>query len=155
MGLAKYLFIGGSVLGIGYLVVKNKIDKWQEIMMKLVPIPTAIRQIGVVGGKFSFKIDIKLINPTNEDFNPNGVIVTLKRIDIKTAGGLKIGTVTINKNSLTIPAKKSFILQNVLVEVPIYDALVNLPTFLKIKSIADVKMDIVLGSLGQEYVISQ
>jgi hypothetical protein len=33
--------------------------------------------------------------------------------------------------------------------------LVNLPTFLKIKSIADVKMDIVLGSLGQEYVISQ
>lgn len=155
MGLVRNLLIGGSVLGIGYFLVKSKLDKWQEIMMKLIPVPTAIRQIGAVGGKFSFKIDIKLFNPTNEDFNPNGVIVTLKRIEVKTASGLKIGTVTINKNSLTIPAKKSFVLQNVLVEVPIYDALVNLPTFLKIKSIADVKMDIILGSLGQEYVISQ
>lgn len=155
MGIVKNLLIGGSILGIGYFFVKNKIENWQNIVMKLIPVPTAIRQIKVVDGKFSFKIDVKLFNPTSEDFNPDGVIVTLKRIDVKTANGLQIGTININKNSLTIPAKKSFVLQNLLVEIPIYDALVNLPTFSKIKSIADVKIDIIVGALGVEYVIPQ
>lgn len=156
MGLrVKHVVIGLSFLGFGAIYIKERVKKLSEIMVKLIPVPTGIRNIRIEKWILKFNIDVTLHNPTTEDFNPNGIIVTVKRLDIKDNSGLLIGKVNINKNSVNIPAGGKYTLKDLVVEIDSYGNLLNLNNLLKIKSIADIKADVVIGVLGSEYVIPQ
>lgn len=156
MGLrVKHVVIGLSVLGFGAIYIKERVKKLSEIMVKLIPVPTGIRNIRIEKWLLKFNIDVTLHNPTTEDFNPNGIIVTVKRLDIKDKAGTLIGKVNINKNSVNIPAGGKYTLKDLVVEIDSYGNLLNVNNLLKIKSIADIKADVVIGVLGSEYVIPQ
>lgn len=156
MGLkVKHVVIGLSVLGFGVVYVKERVKKLSEIMVKLIPVPTGIRNIRLEKWTLKCNLDVTLHNPTTEDFNPNGIIVTLKRLDIKDKAGTLIGKVNINKTSLNIPAGGKYTLKDLVVEIDSYGNLLNFANLLKIKSIADIKADVVIGVLGTEYIIPQ
>lgn len=156
MGLrVKHVVIGLSVLGAGVIYVQQRVKNLAEIMVKLIPIPTGLRNIRIEKGIFKCNIDVTIHNPTSEAFDPNGIIVTVKRLDIKDKAGKLLGKVNINKNSVNIPANGKYILKDLLVEIDSMGLLLNISSFLKIKSLADIKADVVISILGTEYIIPQ
>lgn len=152
---AKHLVIGVGVFGLGILYVNNRVKNLSEIMVKLIPIPTGIRKIRIENWVLKFNIDVTLHNPTRKAFNPNGLIVTVKRLDIRDNAGTLIGKININKNSVNIPAEGKYTLKDLVVEIDAKGNIFNLANLAKIKSIADVKTDIVISILGTEHVIPQ
>jgi hypothetical protein len=156
MGLrAKHIVIGLGVLGLGVLYVKDRVKKLSVLMTKLIPIPTGFRNLRIENWVLKCNIDVTLHNPTTEAFNPNGIIVTVKRLDIRDNAGTLIGKVNINRNSVDIPAGGKYTLKDLLVEIDAKGNIFNLANLVKIKSIADIKADVVIGILGTEYVIPQ
>ena len=156
MGLrVKHVVIGLSILGFGAIYIKERVRKLSEIMVKLIPVPTGIRNIRLEKFTLKFNLDVTLHNPTKEAFNPNGIIVTVKRLDIKDKNGILIGKVNINKTSVNIPAGGKYTLKDLVVEIDTYGNLLNIANLAKIKSIADIKADVVIGVLGTEYIIPQ
>lgn len=151
----KHIVIGMSLLGGGLIYVQQRVKTLAAIMVKLIPIPTGIRNISFSKGVFKCNLDITLHNPTAKDFNPNGIIVTVKRLDIKDKAGVLLGKVNINKNSVNIPANGKFVLKDLVIEIDSQGLLLNLSSLLKIRSIKDIKADVVIGILGTEYVIPQ
>lgn len=155
MGLVKNVVIGLGVFGLGVLYVKNRVKNLSEIMTKLIPIPSGFRNWSYKHYVLFFNFDLTLHNPTNEAFNPNGIIVTIKRIEVKDNAGKLIAKVNINKNSVNIPAKGKYVLKDLAVEIDTFSNILNVASLLKIKSLEDIKTDIVIGILGTEYIIPQ
>lgn len=156
MGLGvKHVVIGLSVLGLAGFWVKNRIKKLSEIVVKLIPIPSGFRNFSFKHWVLFFNMDVTINNPTNEDFNPNGIIVTIKRLEIKDIEGKLIAKVNINKNSINIPAKGKYVLKDLAVEIDTYTNILNAANLAKIKSLDDIKVDIVISILGKEYLIPQ
>jgi hypothetical protein len=152
---AKHLVFGIAVLGLGAVYVNDRVKTLSEIMVKLIPIPSGLRNYSFNNWILSFNFDVTIHNPTSVDFNPNGLIVTVKRLEIKERSGKLIAKVDINKNSINIPARSKYVLKNLAVKIDTYANLLNAPNLMKIKSINDVKIDVVLSILGTEHIIPQ
>lgn len=156
MGLrVKHVVIGLSVLGLGVIYVNERVKKLSEIMVKLIPIPSGFRNFSIKHFVLYFNFDVTIHNPTNQDFNPKGIIVTVKRIEIKDNTGNLIAKVNINKNSINIPAGGKYILKDLALEIDAYSNVLNAANLLKIRSLADVKTDVVVSILGVEHIIPQ
>lgn len=156
MGLAvKHVVIGLGVIGLGVIYVNERVKKLTEIMVKLIPIPSGFRNFSVKHYVLYFNFDLTIHNPTSEDFNPNGVIVTVKRVEIKDNTGKLIAKVNVNKNSVNIPAKGKFTLKDLALEIDAYSNVLNAANLLKIRSFADIKTDVVVSILGVEHIIPQ
>jgi hypothetical protein len=155
MGLVKNVVIGLTVVGAGCIYVNQRVKTLNKIMLKLIPIPSGLRNWSFKNWVLYFNLDVTIHNPTTEDFNPNGIIVTLKRLEIKDLTGKLIAKVNINKNSVNIPAKGKYVLKDLAVEIDTYANILNAPSLMKIKSLADIKTDIVIGILGVEHIIPQ
>jgi len=156
MGLrAKHVVIGLAVLGFGSIYVNERVKKLKEIMVKLIPIPSGFRNWSFKHWVLYFNMDVTIHNPSNEDFNPNGIIVTVKRIEVKDNLGKLIAKVNVNKNSVNIPAKGKFTIKDLAVEIDTYANILNAPGLMKIKSLADIKTDVIISILGTEYVMPQ
>lgn len=151
----KHVVIGLSVLGFGVFYVKERVKKLGEIAVKLIPIPSNFRNLSFKHWVLYFNFDLTIHNPTLEDFNPNGVIVTVKRVEIKDNLGKLIAKVSINKNSINIPAKGKYVLKDLALEIDTYANVLNLPGLIKIKSLDDIKTDVVISILGTEHIIPQ
>lgn len=152
---AKHVVIGLGLIGLGCLYVNDRVKKLTEIMAKLIPIPTGFRNWSFKNWVLYFNMDVEVYNPTDESFNPNGVIVTVKRIEVKTVERKLIAKIEINKNSVIIPAKGKYTFKDLAVAVSSYDVLANAESLIKIKSIDDIKIDVVISVLGTEHVIPQ
>lgn len=155
MGLVKYTVIGLLAVSTGCIYVSERVKNLKEIMVKLIPVPSNFRNLSIKHWILYFNFDLTLHNPTTEDFNPNGIIVTVKRVEVKTADGKLIAKVNVNKTSINVPAKGKYMLKDLAVEVDIYSNAMNALSLAKIKGIEDIKVDIVCGILGTEYVIPQ
>jgi hypothetical protein len=156
MGLrVKHVVIGLSVLGLGVIYVNERVKKLSEIMVKLIPIPSGLRNWSFKNLVLYFNFDLTIHNPTNEDFNPNGIIVTVKRVEIKDNTGNLIAKVNINKNSVNIPAGGKYILKDLALEIDAYSNVLNAVNLVKIRSLKDIKTDIVISILGVEHIIPQ
>lgn len=152
---AKHVVAVAAVVGLGVVYVNDRVKTLSEIMVKLIPIPSGLRNYSFKNWILSFNFDVTIHNPTSVDFNPNGLIVTVKRIEIKDRNGKLIAKVDINKNSINIPARSKYTLKNLAVSIDTYANLLNVPSLMKIKSIHDVKTDIVISILGTEHIIPQ
>lgn len=154
MGIrAKHIVITGALLGIGALWYKNKLNKWKETMKKLKALPTGIRNFDINFKRMRFNLDVTIYNPTSDNFNPDGVVATVKRIILKDKTAKRIATITVNKSFLSIPAKGKHELKDLIVEVPILENISNWQNLSQIKSINDIQTETILGVLGKEYSI--
>ena len=154
MGIrAKHIVITGALLGIGALWYKSKLNKWKETMKKLKALPTGIRNFDINFKRMRFNLDVTIYNPTNDNFNPDGVVATVKRIILKDKTAKRIATITVNKSFLSIPAIGKHVLKDLIVEVPILENISNWQNLSQIKSINDIQTETILGVLGKEYSI--
>ena len=154
MGIrAKHIVITGVLLGIGAIWYRSKLNKWKETMKKLKALPTGIRNFDINFKRMRFNLDVTIYNPTSDNFNPDGIVATVKRIILKDKTAKRIATITVNKSFLCIPAKGKHILKDLIVEIPILENISNWQNLSQIKSINDIQTETILGVLGKEYSI--
>jgi hypothetical protein len=154
MGIrAKHIVITGTLLGIGVLWYSSKLNKWKETMKKLKALPTGIRNFDINFKRMRFNLDVTIYNPTSDNFSPDGVVATVKRIILKDKTAKRIATITVNKSFLSIPAKEKHILKNLIVEIPILENISNWQNLSQIRSVNDIQTETILGVLGKEYSI--
>lgn len=154
MGIrAKHIVITGALLGIGALWYTSKLNKWKETMKKLKALPTGIRNFDINFKRMRFNLDVTIYNPTGDNFSPDGVIATVKRIILKDKTAKRIATITVNKSFLYIPAKGKHVLKDLIVEIPILENISNWQSLSQIRSVNDIQTETILGVLGKEYSI--
>ena len=154
MGIkTKHIIIGGAILGIGAIWYSSKLNKWKETMTKLKAIPTGLRNFDVNFKRMRFNLDVTLYNPTNDNFSPDGIIATVKRIILKDKTEKRIATITVNKSFISIPAKGKFGLKDLIVEIPVLENISNWQNLSKIRSVNDIQIETILSVLGKEYSI--
>lgn len=157
MGIkAKHIVITGAILGIGALWYSSKLNKWNETMKKLKALPTGIRNFDINFKRMRFNLDVTLYNPTSDNFSPDGGgVAVVKRIVLKDKTAKRIGTITINKSFVSIPAKGKYVLKDLLVEIPVLENISNWQSLSQITSLRDIKTEAIIGVLGKEYSIIQ
>jgi hypothetical protein len=154
MGIkAKHIIISGAILGIGALWYNIKINRWKETMTKLKAVPTGLRNFDINFKRMRFNLDVTMHNPTNESFNPDGIIAVVKRIVLKDKLAKKFATITVNRSFISIPAKGKFVLKDLIVEIPILENISNWQNLSEIKSINDIQIETILSVMGKEYSI--
>jgi hypothetical protein len=150
---AKYIIIGGAILGIGALWYNSKINRWKEAMTKLKAVPTGLRNFDINFKRMRFNLDVTLYNPTNESFNPDGIIAVVKRIVLKDKLAKKFATITVNRSFISLPAKGKLELKDLIVEIPILENISNWQNLTEIKSVNDIQIETILNVMGKEYSI--
>ena len=150
---AKYIIIGGAILGIGALWYNSKINRWEEAMTKLKAVPTGLRNFDINFKRMRFNLDVTLYNPTNESFNPDGIMAVVKRIVLKDKLAKKFATITVNRSFISLPAKGKFVLKDLIVEIPIMENISNWQSLSEIKSVNDIQIETILNVMGKEYSI--
>jgi hypothetical protein len=153
----KVLIIGGLFIA-GYLIITaEKIMKMKAIFEKMTlkpfSIPKNIKLINPnnygIPTTISFDIDVKMENPTGDDFAVSGQIATLKTINISYDGKF-IGTANVSIIEISVPNHNSIILHDVHVEVGISNALSNLSSLMNM-DINKTSITGVIDVLGVSY----
>ena len=153
---AKYIVIPVLFLSAGFLYYTSKINQWKLQLPKLITFPTALKNATIKGGSINATIDIAIKNPTNNAFKPDGLIAILKRVNVYTPSNKLIATVQVNKSSLTVPANGTTTIKNLVIQVPIFQNLININEFkniIKNKTFKDIRTESVISVLGKEYIV--
>jgi hypothetical protein len=154
MGIkSKHIIVVGAIIGIGVLWYSSKINRWKETMTKLKAVPTGLRNFDINFKRMRFNLDVTLYNPTNENFNPDGIIAIVKRIILKDKTAKNIATITVNKSFISLPAKGKLELKDLIVEIPILENISNWQTLSQIRGVNDIQIETILSVLGKEYSI--
>lgn len=154
MGIkSKHIIVVGAIIGIGVLWYSSKINRWKETMTKLKAVPSGLRNFDINFKRMRFNLDVTLYNPTNENFNPDGIIAIVKRIILKDKTAKNFATITVNKSFISLPAKGKIELKDMIVEIPILENISNWQTLSQIRSVNDIQIETILSVLGKEYSI--
>lgn len=154
MGMkSKHFIVVGAIIGIGVLWYSSKINRWKETMTKLKAVPTGLRNFDINFKRMRFNLDVTLYNPTNGNFNPDGIIAIVKRIILKDKTAKNFATITVNKSFISLPAKGKLELKDLIVDIPILENISNWQTLSQIRSVNDIQIETILSVLGKEYSI--
>lgn len=144
------LTAGLAIAGFAYWGY-TEAQKLQGIFDKMTILPNAIHNLKIGLSTITFELDVKITNPTTDDFDiDGGFIADVKNLDIFYEGKY-ISTAQLNMNSISVPHQGSLIIHNIWVSVPtsnILDVLPNLLSFSmdKITTVAHVN---ILGGVYQ------
>jgi hypothetical protein len=155
---AKKLIIGLSIVGLAaYFLIKDKAKKITEQFKNIKFLPVSFSNLNGKFNDFSpyvtFNIDLKVTNPTQEEFNTNGVVVSLKRLLFYDSSNNFIGGSEINLKNLNIPAASSVIIPNVPILLDVTNTLVNVVKAFTTGNFTPSKLKTVaiISVLGLEY----
>lgn len=148
-----------GVIGAGvYIYVKNK---GKSLVNQFDKIKTSVSKISNLNGKFNdfkpfitFDLDLKFTNPTDQEFNANGVVVKLQRIVLYDKNNKAIGTATPNISAINIRKKSSTIIKQIPVNIQLTATVLNIVQIIKDWKInpANFRIETVIDVLGMEYV---
>lgn len=153
----KVVLIGGLII-VGYLIISaEKLMKMKAIFDKMTlkpfSLPSNIKFLNPnsygIPTAISFNIDVKMENPTGDDFAVSGQIATLKTIDIS-YDGKYIGTASVNLIEISVPNHNSIILHNINVVIPISNAINNISSLLNM-DINKITVTGIVDVLGVNY----
>ena len=156
MSIKKIIAIGLVTGAIGYVLVKQKIEKISAQYAKIKIIPTGLNNIKLDWNDFKpqlkFNVNLSFSNPTNEDFEVNGIVAKLQRIIILDTTGKAIGVATPNVGKITVPASGEYTLKNVPFILDLQGTIVNIVNY-KLLSLNSLKFQAIVSVLGYEYKI--
>jgi hypothetical protein len=144
----KHIVLGLTAIATIGLLLKKKVADWRNVMTQLKAFPTEFRKFNANFKSISFEIDVTIFNPSNESFNPDGILAQLDRLEVDVKGQ-KIATVMVKRNGLQIPANGKFILRNLKVEVPV----TNIMIAKNVRHYDDINVTAVINVLGEEFKI--
>lgn len=145
--IASGLFIGAAA-AFGYQKVKNL----QAIFDKMSIKPVDISGLNVGAVRIKFKLDIKIVNPTNEYFSVSGASVArLKTLSIFRNGDY-LGTANLDLEEIDIPANSYKLLKYVPFEVDTLNLVTNIFSMASV-DISQLTIVATVDVLGTEYII--
>lgn len=149
----KHLLIGGGVaiaaLALyGYKKVVDLTATFDAMTIK----PSSIRNPKLKWSSLTFDLDIRINNPTSQDFAVNGLVATLKSIVINYKGKF-LGTAVVNIDEIMIPKFSSLVIRDLPILIENSVLLKNIWTITGL-SVNDFTITGVVEVLGSEYTIS-
>jgi hypothetical protein len=160
MSLRNVVITVGLVGVFGYFLLGDKIKKIVEQLQNVKILPVAFKNLNAKwnDGKpyVTFKLDLKVINPTPVNFNANIVAVTLKRILFYDKKNVLFGTSELNINAISIPANSSITLKDIPIALDLKTAISTALTILQNDGLKvdDVRIVAVISVLGIDYKLS-
>lgn len=146
IGITIFLFFLGVYGYRKAIKLKNLFDKI-EIM------PSGLRNLKVSSSRVSFEISVTLTNPTTDNFELNGYLVKLERLNFFYKGKY-LATAKPALSSITILAQNQLEIKNVPVVLPTATVVANTLEFLNF-DMANLTVEAVLDVAGSEYYIKQ
>ena len=150
----------GIVAVVGYFLLGNKIKKIIEQFQFVKVYPVAFKKFDVKwndGVPFvTFLLDLKMVNPTQVNFDANIVAVTLKRILFYDKRNMLFGSSEVNSSSINIPANSNIILKEIPVKLDLQTAITTAITILRNDGfkINEIRTEAVVSILGIDYTLS-
>jgi hypothetical protein len=150
-----------KIIGIAALVIAalalfgyEKVQKLKTIFDKMTMLPVNIHSIDVNFQRLAFTIDIKLSNPTKDNFYATSMgAASLDAIKINYKGKF-LANAKVNITDIDVPAQGSIILKDIDVEIPTMALLQNALTFdYNNISMADISVSGIVTAFGTQYVI--
>ena len=160
MNVRKIIIGVGIVAVVGYFLLGNKIKKIIEQFQFVKVYPVAFKKFDVKwndGVPFvTFLLDLKMVNPTQVNFDANIVAVTLKRILFYDKRNMLFGSSEVNINSINIPANSNIILKEIPVKLDLQTAITTAITILRNDGfkINEIRTEAVVSILGIDYTLS-
>ncbi|WP_281239011.1 hypothetical protein [Flavobacterium praedii] len=160
MSVRKIVIGVGIVAVVGYFLLGNKIKKIIEQFQFVKVYPVAFKKFDVKwndGVPFvTFLLDLKMVNPTNVNFDANIVAVTLKRILFYDKRNMLFGSSEVNIDKVNIPANSSIILNQIPVKLDLQTAITTAITILRNDgfTINEIRTEAVVSILGIDYKLS-
>ncbi|CAN1567596.1 hypothetical protein [Flavobacterium succinicans] len=160
MSVRKIIIGVGIVAVVGYFLLGNKIKKIIEQFQFVKVYPVAFKKFDVKwndGVPFvTFLLDLKMVNPTQVNFDANIVAVTLKRILFYDKRNMLFGSSEVNINSINIPANSNIILKEIPVKLDLQTAITTAITILRNDGfkINEIRTEAVVSILGIDYTLS-
>jgi hypothetical protein len=160
MSVRKIIIGVGIVAVVGYFLLGNKIKKIIEQFQFVKVYPVAFKKFDVKwndGVPFvTFLLDLKMVNPTQVNFDANIVAVTLKRILFYDKRNMLFGSSEVNINSINIPANSSIVLKEIPVKLDLQTAITTAITILRNDGfkISEIRTEAVVSILGIDYTLS-
>ncbi len=111
----------GLIGYFGYVKAMKLKAIFEKIEIKL----AGIRSVKLSITDIRFTTDIRMINPTAEDFNVNGYIVVLKRFNFFYKGKY-IATTKVSLSQIDIPSQNELVIKDIEVVMPTSTVLANL-----------------------------
>ena len=152
--LKKILLVSVGLITVGGIYAWQKIQKLKAIFDKIEMAPVDISNLHLDGKLeyVSFNCDVKMTNPTNDDFFVTGsVLADLKQI-LFYYKGKYIATSDVNMNELSIPAKSFVIIKKIYVQVNFDTAIDLLPEAMNF-SMNNITCTAKVQALGSEFLI--
>ncbi|WP_268846570.1 hypothetical protein [Flavobacterium aestivum] len=160
MSLRNVVITVGIVGVFGYFLLGDKIKKIVEQLQNVKVLPVAFKNLNAKWNDgmpyVTFKLDLKVINPTPVNFNANIVAVTLKRILFYDKKNVLFGSSELNINAITIPANSSITLKDIPIALDLKTAISTALTILHNDGLKvdDVRIVAVISVLGIDYKLS-
>ena len=160
MSVRKIIIGVGIVAVVGYFLLGNKIKKIIEQFQFVKVYPVAFKKFDVKwndGVPFvTFLLDLKMVNPTQVNFDANFFVVTLKRILFYDKRNMLFGSSEVNINSINIPANSNIILKEIPVKLDLQTAITTAITILRNDGfkINEIRTEAVVSILGIDYTLS-
>ena len=152
MKLKTILIAGGAAIGVASYIAWNKIQVMKAVFDQMTIKPSGISNLVITLSSISFKLDIKITNPTVENFAVSGgSLAKVKRIIVYRNGHL-LGTGYLDIDGIEIPPMSSVELKYIPFEVALEQVMYNL---LQMESFSLAQLTIVgvVEVLGKEYYI--
>lgn len=160
MSLRKIVIGVGIVAVVGYYLLGNKVKKIIEQFQNVKVYPVAFKNLDAKWNDgipyVTFKLDLKMVNPTPVNFNASIVAVTLKRILFYDKKNVLFGSSEVNINTLNIPANSSVILKDILVKLDLQTAITTAIAILGNDSfnVKEIRTEAIVSILGIDYKLS-
>jgi hypothetical protein len=150
----KYILISLGIIAVGTSVIAaNKIATLKNIFDKMTIVPVGISKLKINLTSISFLLDIKITNPTGDDFAISGFsVASLRKLNIFYKGNY-LGSAAANITEISIPKQNELIIHDIPVEVATQAILQNIMTITNI-SINDITIEAVVSVAGNEYKIA-
>lgn len=157
----KKIVIGAGILALaGYFYLEQRVKKIIEQFEFVKIYPVAFKKLDAKwndGKPFvTFNLDLKLVNPTAQNFSAQITAVTLKRILFYDKKNMLLGSTNVNVKAINIAANSSTIIPNVPVQLDLQTAITNVLGALNVSNFnsSDIRIEVIVSILGTEHKIS-
>jgi hypothetical protein len=160
MSLKKIVITTGIVAIAGYFFLQHRVKKIIEQFGFVRIYPVAFKKLDATWNDarpfITFLLDLKLTNPTSENFSAKISAVRLKRILFYDKKNMLLGSANVNVDSITIAANSSIVIPNIPVQMDLQTAIVNVLAAMATSNFksSDIRIEAIVSVLGTEHKIN-
>ena len=160
MSLKKIVIGTGIVAIAGYFFLQHRVKKIIEQFQYVRIYPVAFKKLDAKWNDarpyITFNLDLKLTNPTSENFSAKITAVKLKRILFYDKKNMLLGSANVNVDAITIAANSSIVIPNVPVQMDLQTTIVNVLAAMATSNFksSDIRIEAIVSVLGAEHKIN-